>query len=140
MSQHLERQIVADKATVTAQLSVKPEADRSFNLPTRLYAATAAMYFGFVGIMAVGFSSPGLIIPLAICAIFFTAFFGIGAIFAKTDPAAKAKVLRWSELKSRGIQTHTGRLSMRDAVVQMMILPVLVVVWGLITVTIAALV
>ncbi|GAA4644226.1 hypothetical protein GCM10023115_21860 [Pontixanthobacter gangjinensis] len=140
MSQHLTRQIVADKATIIQQLPVVPEADRSFNLPSGLYVATAAMYFGFVGIMAAGFSSPGLLIPLTICGIFFTAFFGIGALFVRTDPCAKAKILRWSELRSKGIQTHTGRLSMKDAVVQMMILPILIVIWGLVTVTIAALV
>ncbi len=140
MSKHLTREVIADQATVSAQLTLAPEADRSFNLPTGLYAVTAALYFGFVGLMAAGFSSPGLIVPMAIFIVFLTGFFGIAALFVKTDPAAKAKILRWSEFKARGIMTHTGRLPMKDAVVQMLILPVLIVIWGMVTITIAALV
>jgi hypothetical protein len=36
--------------------------------------------------------------------------------------------------------TNTGRLNAREATIQMLILPVLIVIWGLAVVTIAALV
>jgi len=44
------------------------------------------------------------------------------------------------EFAARGIMTHTGPLSPRDAAVQVLILPVLLVIWGLSIAVIAAIV
>ena len=44
------------------------------------------------------------------------------------------------EFAVNGIMTHTGRLAARDATIQMLILPVLLVVWGLTVAVIAAIV
>ncbi|MXO89736.1 hypothetical protein [Pontixanthobacter aquaemixtae] len=140
MSKHISRQIIAERAIVKTGLETVPEADRSFNLPTGLYITTAGLYFAFLAIMAVGFSSPGLIVPMGIFVIFLTAFFGLAALFVKIDPAAKSKIIRWSQLRSQGIDTYTGRLSMKDTIIQMLILPVLIVMWGLAVTLIAALV
>ncbi len=140
MSKHISRQIIAEHAQVQDTLTVTPEADRSFNLPTGLYVMKAGLYFAFLGILAAGFSSPQMVLPMAIFVVFMIAFFGIAALFVKTDPAAKAKIIRWSQFRSRGIDTLTGRLAMKDAVIQMLLLPVLIVMWGLTVVTIAALV
>ncbi|MXP47015.1 hypothetical protein GRI43_06390 [Altererythrobacter luteolus] len=144
MSKYSTRELVADKAIVREEIAISapavPEADRSFNLPTGLYVATAGSYFAFLGIMSVGFSTPGLILPIGIMVVLLTAFFGIATIFVRTDPAARAKIMRLGQLRSRGVMTHTGRLSMKDVAIQMLILPVLIVMWGLTVVTIAALV
>ena len=140
MSKHIPRQIIADHAAVQDTLPFTPEADRSFNLPTGLYVTTAGLYFAFLGIMAMGLSSPGLIVPMGIFVVFLTAFFGIAVLFVKIDPEASSKIIRWSQFRSHGIATLTGRLHMKDAVIQMLILPVLIVMWGLVVTTIAALV
>lgn len=44
------------------------------------------------------------------------------------------------EFETRGIMTNTGRLLPRDATIQVLILPVLLVIWGLAFAVIAALV
>ena len=140
MSEHISRQVIAEQAVVNDTLPVVPEADRSFTLPTSLYVATAGLYFAFLAIMALGFSSPGLIVPMGICAIFLIAFFGIATVFVRVDPAASSKIMRWSQLRGQGVKTLTGNLPMKDAVIQMLILPVLIVLWGLVVTMIAALV
>ena len=101
MSNHISRQIIAEQAVVKDTLPIVPEADRSFNLPTSLYVTTAGLYFAFLGIMAVGLSSPGLIVPMGIFVVFLTAFFGIAALFVKTDPEASGKIMRWSQFRSQ---------------------------------------
>ena len=113
------------------------ERDRSFELPTRLYAMTAGLYLAFLGITFAGFSSPGLIIPMAIFAIFIVGFFGVPAIWTGIKSSIpngdESKPLSMSKFAREGIMTHTGRLAPRDAAIQMLILPVLIVLWGLAT-------
>lgn len=140
MSKHLVREEILDRAIVR-EIPVKShEVDRTFELPRVLYGITVGLYLGFLAIAAIGFSSPGLILPMAICFIFVFAAFGVPTIWARLAPETKSKALSFGQLKHSGIQTFTGRLSGKDAMVQMLILPVLILMWGLATVTIAALV
>ena len=53
-------------------------------------------------------------------------------------PQARAKT--FGELAQGGIQTHTGLLQGRDAVIQMMILPTLIVIWAMTVLVIAGVV
>ncbi len=140
MSNRLLREALEHKAIVRDELVTQPPVDRSFEMPTGLYAATAGLYLAFVTIMCVGLSSPGLILPFAIFAIFITGMFGVPAIWTRLTPDTQAKPLTHAALMQGGIATHTGRLPGRDAAVQMLILPVLIVAWGIAIVTIAALV
>ena len=116
-----------------------PQVDRSFGMPKALYAATVALYLGFVLTMGSAFAHREMAIPVAIFAIFIIAGFGVPTIWARlagntSEPATLG------EFGVRGIMTHTGRLAARDATVQMLILPVLLVVWGLTVAVIAAIV
>ena len=44
----------------------------------------------------------------------------------------------WSRFQAEGIQTAFGRTSAREATVQVLILPVLIFLWGIAAVVIAA--
>ncbi|MBD2842291.1 hypothetical protein [Erythrobacter rubeus] len=115
------------------------ELDRNFELPTALYAATVGCYLAFIGLMFAAFNTPGLVIPMAIFAVFIVAGFGVPAIWTRlrgnqTRPMTKGK------FDQVGIMTHTGRLAPRDATIQVLILPVLIVLWACAAITIAALV
>ena len=112
--------------------------DRSFEMPVALYAATVALYLGFVAVMAIGLASPGLAIPMAIFALFIVAGFGVPALWTQIGPKHGARPLRLQQLMHKGIATYTGRLNGRDAAVQMLILPVLILGWGLAVMTIRA--
>ena len=138
MVKHFTRELVAERAIIVETPKVSHEVDRSFELPKGLYVATVALYLGFLAVMAAGLSSPGLIIPMAIFAFFILAGFGLPAIWTRMQPPHRSRNMSWSGLVSQGIATHTGRVSARDAAVQVLILPVLIFCWGLVAVTIAA--
>ena len=144
MSKHFERQLVADKAIVHDRLQVATapghEVDRSFELPPVAYKLTVGLYLGFLAVMTVGFGNPGLAIPMAIFGIFIVAGFGLPAIWTKMQPANRSEPLGWGKFANDGIATHTGRLSAGEAMAQVLVLPVLIVCWGLAVVVIAALV
>ncbi|MBU2340838.1 MAG: hypothetical protein KKE77_06285 [Alphaproteobacteria bacterium] len=139
MSKHFTRELVAEQATIRAEPRQQLVVDRSFEMPKALYAATVALYLGFIGVLGLGLQSPGLAIPMAIFAIFIVAGFGVPMIWTKLAPQPGQRPLDLQQLMRRGIATHTGRLAGRDAVVQMMILPVLILVWGITVVAIVAL-
>lgn len=138
MSKHLVRELVDQRAIVHAKPPVSAIVDRSFEVPRALYAVTAALYFGFLAVMAVGFSAPGLIVPLAVCVVFLMAFFAVPVAFARVDP--QARPLGFGRFRREGLATLTGRLNAGEAAAQMLILPVLILLWGFAVVTIAALV
>lgn len=113
------------------------EADRNFGLPSALYSATIACYLGFMVIVGTAFANPVLAIPLAVIVLLIAAAFGVPAIWTRLrDNASEPETL--GEFETRGIMTNTGRLTARDATTQMLILPVLLVLWGLAVAVIAA--
>ena len=145
MSKHLTRELIADHATVVAvpaapELREPRKVDRSFEMPTGLYVTTAACYLAFLAILVTTFASPGLIIPMAIFVTFIIGFFGVPAAWTRMAPGSTKRPMAWNQFSSRGIATLTGRMSAGEASVQMLILPVLVVMWALAVATIAALV
>ena len=140
MSKHLTRELVAEQAIIVAAPKPLHEVDRTFQLPKGLYAATVGLYLGFLVVMAVGFSTPGLIIPMAIFTIIIVAGFGVPAVWTRLSPITDSKQITFSKLQREGISTLTGRLSAKDASVQMLVLPINVFCWGVATVSIATLV
>jgi hypothetical protein len=144
MTEFTSREALAQVATVRAAppaaFEVRSEIDRSFELPTGLYLATASLYLGFIAVMGLAFINPGLILPLAIFALFIVAGFGTPALWARMNPARTRGAMTWGQFRSRGIMTATGRLTSGAATVQVLILPVLIFAWGVVIAVIAALV
>ncbi len=130
-----DARVVAHPAPVRHQV----EADRNFGLPTALYAATIGCYLGFLVIVGSAFANPALAIPMAIIAVLVAAAFGVPAIWTrlKGNPSAPETL---GEFETRGIMTNTGRLSAGEASAQVLILPVLLVFWGIAVAVIAAIV
>lgn len=151
MSKDFQEQLARGKARIVDAPVKAPEADRvnaprhqvevdrNFELPISLYAATAGLYLAFIAVMFAGLTTPGLIIPMAIFAVFIVGMFGVPAVWTRLKDN-DTKPMTMGEFKQAGIMTYTGRLAPRDATIQMLILPVLIVVWGITAVTIAALV
>lgn len=113
--------------------------DRSFGLPAAVYGAMVGCYLGFLAIAAITFGNPALAIPLVIFAVAIIAGFGVPTLWTrlKDNPAAPPST---GEFARDGIMTNTGRLSASEAAIQILTLPVLVVVWGVVAFVIAALV
>ncbi len=141
MVEQLTREKIAQHADIRIEAPrVIVPTDRTFELPTGLYVATAALFLGFVTTLSIGFASPGMIIPFAIFALFIVAFFSVPAVWTRLAPATKSRAKTWARFRQEGIMTAYGRTTARDATLQVMILPILIFAWGLIMVTIAALV
>lgn len=141
MSKLIAPELIGEKARIVDAPTgerATTRVDRSFELPKALYGATVACYLGFLAITAVAFASPGLIIPAAIIAFIIAAGFGVPAIWVRMKPENRQRALDVDHFAGRGIMTHTGRLKPRDATIQVLVLPVLVFLWGLAVVTIAA--
>jgi hypothetical protein len=132
-----EARIVAQPEAVKVRHQV--EADRNFGLPTALYGATVAGYLGFLVVVGSAFANPVLAIPMAIFVVFIVAGFGVPALWTRLA-GNTSEPQTMGEFEARGIMTNTGRLTARDATIQVLILPVLLVVWGLAVAVIAALV
>lgn len=115
------------------------EVDRNFELPTGIYMATVGGYLGFLALMLATFSAPALAIPMVAFALAIVAGFGIPAIWTclKGNVSRPLSPARFHDV---GIMTNTGRCTSRDATVQVLILPVLMLFWGLAIAIIAAIV
>ena len=132
-----DARVVAQPEVAAARHQV--ETDRNFGLPSALYGTTVGCYLAFLVIVGSAFANPVLAIPMAIFALFIVAGFGIPAIWTRLAGNTSAPQTL-GEFERSGIMTETGRLAPRDATVQVLILPVLLVVWGLAVAVIAAVV
>jgi hypothetical protein len=104
--------------------------DRVFGLHPALHIATFAGFAVWLGIMWAAFADPGLIVPFGIFAVFLAMAFAVPALWARVarDEGPKAS---WEDFLREGFDCATGHLSGREAVVQVMIIPGLLVIWGL---------
>ena len=144
MSKHIQTELDQGKARIVEAPAASPvrhqvEVDRNFEIPTAYYGITVGLYFAFLAVTFAGFGNPELVIPMVIFAVFIVGGFGVPALWAKLK-GNESKPLTMGKFAKDGIMTLTGRLAPRDAAIQMLILPVLIVMWGIATVTIAAIV
>ncbi len=142
MAERHTRELIAEKAVVHAEVPVRNDhvVDRSFELPTRLYAITAGLFLAFLAVMSIGFPHPEMILPMGVCVVFIAGFFGVPSAWVRMMPDSEQHAKSWSRFRTEGIQTPFGHVTARDATVQVLILPVLILLWGVTMVTIAALV
>lgn len=142
MAERITRQRIAEKAIIhdATVLGGSTRVDRSFELPLELYASTAALYLAYVGVMAIGFGNPGLIVPMAIIVTFIAMFFAVPTMWMQMKPDHPQQLTSWARFRRCGIMTAFGRTAAGPATVQVLILPALILVWGFAVVTIAALV
>jgi hypothetical protein len=140
MAERLTREAIAEQATVhpEAAIHAPTTVDRSFELPTALYAGTAVCYLAFMAVMAVGFGNPALILPMAIIVFFLAMAFGVPAMWMRMGPDHTQRLASWNRFRRDGIMTAFGRSTSGAATIQVLILPVLILLWGFGVVTIAA--
>lgn len=138
MSFHYTAETFADAGIVKKTAPFETKVERSFDLPVALHAATVGLYLAFLGVMAFAFQDRGLMIPMAIFVMYIVMAFGVPALWVRMKPVHIGKPLSWSQFSRVGINTFTGNLSARDATGQVLILPVLILGWGVAIAVIAA--
>ena len=136
MSVRVDPVLLKSQASLVAAPGQRACEDHSFEMPTGLYAAMAALFFGFLAVLAVGLSSPGLVVPMAINFVFLTAFFAVPAIFVRSVDDSRAK--SWTRFLEQGVETATGHSSGKEAAVLMLVLPAFIFCWALAIVAIVA--
>ena len=58
--------------------------DRSFGLPVSLHASFFGLFLAYLGVMAIGFPHPEMVLPMAICVLFTVAFYVVPMLWATT--------------------------------------------------------
>jgi hypothetical protein len=143
MTRKLDRTQIADVANFVSHeaptQSTVAHPARTFELPPVLYALTACAYLCFIGLLATAFATNELLLPIAVMAILIVAGFGVPMLWTRMRPDNRDLALTWGQFRNRGIQTYTGRMSAGDATIQVLVLPTLILLWGVTFVTIAAL-
>jgi hypothetical protein len=137
MSVRVDPKLLQSDARLVAPPNQRSCQDHSFELPTGLYVAMAALLFGFLAVLAIGLASPGLVVPMAINFIFLTAFFAVPALFVRTSRDDR-RAGSWTTFLERGIDTATGHCSGKEAATLMLLLPAFIFCWSLAIVAIAA--
>jgi hypothetical protein len=140
MTVKLSTETIGQIAEIRDEPLVRQDIDRTFELPTGLYVATVGAYLAFLGVMAAGFQSRDMILPMAIFVIYIAMAFGVPALWARMRPDTAARALGWDRFMQQGVDTWAGRIAAKDAALQVLILPVLILFWGVAVVMIAALV
>ncbi|WP_068075534.1 hypothetical protein [Novosphingobium lentum] len=145
MSKHIAPARIGEIATIVpapdlapAQAHAPTVVDRTFELPAALYAITVGAYLAFIALMAVTFGNPEAALPLVIIVVSIVAAFGVPAIWARMNPETASHSLGWYDFKRKGIQTLSGPLDAGSATVQVLVLPVLILGWGIAVAIIAA--
>jgi len=115
--------------------------DQSFELPTGIYLAMASMFAGFVTVLALAFRGGHLAVVYGVIFAFIAAFFAVPAIFptiARSERRTKA--LSWFDFGYSGIATATGRMSAGEAATLVLLLPFLILCFGMAVALIGSLV
>lgn len=95
------------------------------DVPAAAGGLVVAAYVGLVATFAVGLTgSAQSLFAIAICGLFLAAFFAVPRIFLGLEGEAKPRP-SFQRFLNEGMATMTGRSSGRDALVQMLIVPVL---------------
>lgn len=128
-----------DHAVSAAEGPLTNRADHVFDLHPALHVATFASFFAYLGIMWLAFATDELIIPFVIFAVFLAAAFAVPAWWARVAPPPGA-VKTWDDFLRDGIETHTGPLGASGAMIQVLIMPAMLICWGLAVAIIRALV
>lgn len=142
MTARLDTKTLMANATIVAPPGAGQRAceDRSFGLPAVLHIATAGLFIAFMLVMAGGFKSPGLVIPMAINFFFIAAMFTVPALWVRMKPDNASRALGLEEFFAHGVDTYTGRSSGGAAFAQVMIMPLMIFFWGFAVVIVAAMV
>ncbi|MFL9840679.1 hypothetical protein ABS767_06895 [Sphingomonas sp. ST-64] len=102
-----------------------------FDLHPSLHIGVFAGFFAYLGIMWAAFGEKGLAIPFVIFAVFLAAAFAVPAWWARVAPG-EGRAPSFAEFMEEGLPTETGPLAAGGVIVQVMIMPVMLMVWGLI--------
>lgn len=113
--------------------------DQTFGLPTGIYLAMAIMFAGFIAVLSIAFNSQ-MAVAYGVILAFLGMFFAVPSLFPGMAGQYRKRALRWQEFVEGGIDTATGWTSAGSATVLVLLLPFLILCFGIAIAVIAALV
>jgi len=115
--------------------------DQSFELPTAIYIAMATMFAGFIAVLSLAFRGGHMAVVYGVIFAFIAAYFAVPALFPGQAPKeSRTRALGVFDFGHRGIATATGRASARDATILVLLLPFLILCFGVAVAVISVLV
>ncbi len=138
MSIHLPAEQLQAQASIVAPPIRRNRAERVFDLHPALHLMLAGTLLSFPTILLATFMGPDLVLASAIVIIGALSLFVTPALWAKVQPADDRPRQSWAEFMAEGIDCHTGQLSARGAIAQVMTLPILMVGLGFVFAVIKA--
>jgi len=133
MTTRLKPEVLIARDEIVAAPAARACEDQSFELPRGLYAAMGIMFASFIAVLALGFRGGHMGVAYGVIFFFLAAFFAIPAIFQQK------RGLSWAMFRYKGIKTATGHTSAGEATVLVLLLPTLILCFGIAIATIAAL-
>ena len=140
MTSRVNHKVLDARHEVVAPPPVRACNDQTFELPAGVYLAMALMFAGFVGVLAFAFRA-NMAVSYGVIFAFLAAYFAVPALFprmARTHTATKS--LDWSTFRESGVRTATGHSTSLEATILVLLLPFLILCFGIAVATIAALV
>lgn len=101
-----------------------------FDLHPVLHIAVFGGFAVYLAIMWSAFADPGLAIPFVIFGVFLAAFFIVPALRARMAPDAGPRAL-WADFRREGMPTGSGHLTANAVMAQVLIMPAVMILWGL---------
>lgn len=137
MTSRLTSDVLLAREEVVAAPAMRACDDQTFEIPGGVYAAMALMFAGFVAVLSFAFRDQ-MAVSFGIIFAFLAAFFFVPAVFVRAKPQSARRALPWVEFVDRGIDTATGRVSAREATLLVLLLPFLILCFGIAGVIAAA--
>ena len=135
-----QQQLLAQGEIVARAVRSVPAAIRASNFPAGIYIAMATMFTGFVAVLGLAFRGGHMAVVVRRHIRFHRCLLcGAGNVSA-VAAREKHRALSWSEFGDRGIMTATGHSSAREATILVLLLPFLILCFGIAVVAIASLV
>ena len=139
MTTRVKPEVLVARDEIVAAPAKRACTDQSFELPSGLYIAMAALFAGFIGVLSLSFRGGHMAVAYGVICAFIAAFFAIPAMFPGMAPDHK-KALSWARFRMRGIHTATGHSSATEATALVLLLPFLVFCFGMAIAAIAMIV
>jgi hypothetical protein len=137
---HIQQQLL-ERGEVVAAPSQRACHDQTFELPVGIYIAMASMFTGFVAVLSFAFRGGHMAVVYGVIFAFIAAFFAIPAVFpAMAGDSGRSRALSWFDFRDRGIAMATGHAPAREAAILVLLLPFLILCFGVAVATIATLV
>jgi hypothetical protein len=111
-------------------LAEPPAAGRVFDLHPALHAAVFGGFAAYLGIMWAAFGTAQLILPFAIFFVFLAGAWITPAMWARVAGTPGRKT-SWSEFLRDGFECGTGHVTAGAAMGQVLIMPAMLLLWGL---------